>query len=181
MIVGKKIILRTVRESDLAELFELRADIRNMGDYWPLHMLSEAKDRKRFSETGWWEDDHGSLLITDRQNVILGQVNFYKASPVQNAYEVGYRIYTPETRGKGYTTEAVSLFVAFLFETKPVDRIQALILPDNAASRRVLEKCGFTFEGVLRRALFHGGQNIDLHVYSLLRDESRSLKEQLAQ
>jgi RimJ/RimL family protein N-acetyltransferase len=94
MLVGKKIILRTVRESDLPKLYELRADIRNLGEDYPLHMISELLDKKRFSESGWWEPDLGVLLSVDPSGNILGQVNFYKASPVLNAYEIGYRIYT---------------------------------------------------------------------------------------
>jgi len=146
MLIGKRIILRTVGESDLPKLYELRADIRNLGEYYPLHMPSEFLDKKRFSESGWWTDALGSLLITNHQGDILGQVNFYKASPVLNAFEIGYRIYLPENWDKGYATEAVSLFVPFLFELKPVNRIQAMIFPANVGSRRVLEKCGFTFE-----------------------------------
>ena len=179
MLVGKRIILRTVREADLPKLYELRADVRNLGEYYPLHIPSEFLDKKRFNESGWWEPDHGSLLIVDLSENILGQVNFYKASFVLNAYEIGYRIYQPENWGKGYTSEAVALFVPFLFETKPVDRIQAMIFPDNGGSRRVLEKCGFTFEGTLRKALFHHGQNQDLALYSILRSECPPLHTQL--
>ena len=181
MLIGKRIILRTVRESDLPKLYELRVNIRNLGEYYPLHMVSEFLDKKRFNESGWWADDHGSLLITDHPGDILGQVNFYKASPVLNAFEIGYRIYQPENWGKGYTTEAVSLFVPFLFELKPVNRMQAMIFPANVGSRRVLEKCGFTFEGTLRQALFHHGQYEDLALYSILRNECKPLLEQLAQ
>ncbi len=171
MLVGKRIRLRTVRQSDLPKLYELRVDVRNVGEYYPINLVSELLDQKRFSESGWWEPDYGLLLIVDREDQILGQVNFFKASPVMNAYEIGYRIYQPENWGQGYTTEAVRLFVPFVFELKPVERIQALILPGNIGSRCVLEKCGFTFEGTLRRALFLHGQSADLALYSILRSE----------
>jgi len=176
MLSGKRIVLRTVRESDLPRLYERRANIRNMGDYWPLHMISEFLDQKRFRDTGWWSDDHGSLLVTDHADDILGQINFYKVSSALNALEIGYRLYQPENWGKGYATEAVALFVPFLFEIKTVDRIQAMVLPDNVGSRRVLEKCGFTFEGTLRQALFHHGHNCDAHLYSILRSECKPLQ-----
>ncbi|MBM3127209.1 MAG: GNAT family N-acetyltransferase [Chloroflexi bacterium] len=179
MLTGKRIILRTVREADLPKLYELRAVIQNMGEYWPLHMISEFLDKKRFNESGWWAEDHGSLLITDHQGDILGQVNYFKASPVLNAFEIGYRIYQPENWGKGFTSEAVALFVPFLFETKQVDRIQAMISHNNVGSRRVLEKCGFTFEGILRKALFHHGQYQDLALYSILRSECPPLHTQM--
>ncbi len=179
MLVGKRITLRTVRECDLPRLYELRADVRNLGDYYPMRMISELLDKKRFSEKGWWEPDFGFLLIVDRAGYILGQVNFFKASPVLDSYEIGYRLYEMENWSKGYTSEAVALFVPFLFDYKPVDRIQATIFPENIASRRVLEKSGFTFEGTLRRALFHRGDYHDLALYSILRSECPPLQTQL--
>jgi hypothetical protein len=53
MLIGKRVILRTVHESDLPKLYELRANIQNLGEYYPLHMASEFLDKKRFGESGW--------------------------------------------------------------------------------------------------------------------------------
>jgi RimJ/RimL family protein N-acetyltransferase len=180
MLVGEKVILRTLREADLDRLYDLAADVRDMGDYWPLGIPSELRWKKRLSETGWWEEDHGGLLITDREDNVVGQVLFFKAAAYYNAYELGYRIYKPENWGKGYMGEAVSILISFLFETKTVDRIQATCLPGNEGSRKVLEKCGFQFEGVLRKAIFHQGQNRDIHLYSVLRSECSPLADKLA-
>jgi ribosomal-protein-alanine N-acetyltransferase len=179
MLVGKKVILRTVRESDLDTLFELTADVRDAGDHWPLQLRSEHATRKRFQENGWWDDEFGALLITDREDRILGQIVLFKAAVYQNAYEFGYRIFKPDDRGKGYVSEAVSLAVAFLFETKTIDRIQATTLPESKGSRRVLEKCSFAFEGIMRKAMFHRGRSQDLCLYSILRDDTRRLSELL--
>jgi RimJ/RimL family protein N-acetyltransferase len=54
-----------------------------------------------------------------------------------------------------------------------------MIFPDNVGSRRVLEKCGFTLEGTLRKALFHHGRYQDLSLYSVLRNECPPLHMQL--
>lgn len=180
MLVGKKAILRTVRESDLDTLFELTADVRDAGDHWPLQLRSEHAARKRFEENGWWDDEFGALLITDLDDRIVGQIVMFKAAVYQNAYEFGYRIFRPGDRGKGYMPEAVALAVSFLFETKTIDRIQATTLPENEASQRVLEKCGFTFEGTMRSAMFHRGRSSDLRLYSILREDARPLGELLA-
>ena len=180
MLVGNKVVLRTVRESDLGILFELTADVRDAGDHWPLQLRSERAARRRFEENGWWDDQLGVLLITDREDRILGQIVMFKAAVYQNAYELGYRIFKPDDRGKGYMSEAVSLAAAFLFETKTIDRIQATTLPENEGSQRVLEKCGFAFEGIMRRAMFHRGRSQDLRLYSILRDDTLRLSDLLA-
>jgi RimJ/RimL family protein N-acetyltransferase len=46
-----------------------------------------------------------------------------------------------------------------------------VIHPDNDASQRVAEKCGFTLEGTMRKAWFHRGRHQDVQVWSILRDE----------
>jgi ribosomal-protein-alanine N-acetyltransferase len=119
------------------------------------------------------------LLITDHEDNILGQVLFFKPIVYGNAYELGYRIYRSENWGKGYMSEAVSLITAFLFETKTVDRIQATTIAGGEGSQAVLKKCGFQFEGVMRKAVFHQGRSQDLHLFSLLREDCGPLKDRL--
>jgi ribosomal-protein-alanine N-acetyltransferase len=70
-------------------------------------------------------------------------------------------------------TEAVQLMVDYLFGTKHPSRIQLVIAPENAASRRIAEKCGFILEGTARGAFFNDGRSRDLLLYSLLRDDPR--------
>jgi ribosomal-protein-alanine N-acetyltransferase len=55
------------------------------------------------------------------------------------------------------------------FERFPLNRIEAVTDPENDASRRVLLKVGFTFEGLLRQHRFEKGRFVDECCYSLLR------------
>jgi len=171
VLVGRRVTLRTVRPADLEVLFALSDDVRHAGPFYPLEMRQE---------TGWWDDEFGVLLIFDPEDVILGQIVIFRPAAYQNALELGYRLFRPGERGKGVMSEAVSIAVAFLFEARRVERIQATILPGNEASRRVLQKCGFSFEGVMRAAMFHRGQATDLHLHSILGAEARPLCELLA-
>ena len=77
----------------------------------------------------------------------------------------------PDHRDKGYTTEAVKLLVDYLFRSKQIVRVQAECSPENHASVRVLEKAGFTYEGLRRKAVFIQGEYMDGAMYSILRDE----------
>jgi RimJ/RimL family protein N-acetyltransferase len=65
------------------------------------------------------------------------------------ALEVGYWAPT-RFAGQGYTTFAVKLVVTYAFDKLGADRVQVMCDQANAASRRVIEKCGFAFEGVFR-------------------------------
>jgi ribosomal-protein-alanine N-acetyltransferase len=60
--------------------------------------------------------------------------------------EVGYR-FLEQHWGNGYATEAARASIAFGFDELGLDEIVAVTLPDNLASRRVLEKCGLTSVG----------------------------------
>lgn len=59
----------------------------------------------------------------------------------------------PESWGHGYATELVRETLAFAFDDLHADRVIGLVRTTNAASRRILEKCGFTFE---REVMLHG-------------------------
>jgi len=171
MIMGSKVILRTIREADLDTLFDLMSDIRNRGEYFPRHLRPESLTKKEFRETGFWSKTKGSLLICDLENRIVGQIYFFKEPSYYNGLELGYILYDEESRNQGYVSEAVSLLLDFLYSTKNINRIQVLILSANIASKRVAEKCGFKFEGIARGAVFHNGANRDVEVHSILREE----------
>lgn len=179
MLKGKAIHLRTVRESDLEDLYDVLCDIENRGNYDTLGILSEPIFKKDFRDGGFWQENRGTMLILNKENSIIGSISFFKSIPYFNGFEIGFVIHNPKDRGKGYTTEATNIFVAYLFETKEINRLQATTLLENTPSIRVLEKCGFTFEGKARGAMFHKGEYKDAHVYSLLRNESKKLEDLL--
>lgn len=180
MLTGHHVILRTVREADLDGLYDLIADVRTIGDHWPLQIGSESEWIKRFHENGWWTDDFGRLLLTDREGRRLGYLNYYSPSHSYQGLEIGYRIFRPEDRGQGYMSEAIPLFVSYLFGAKTIERIQALVNPGNTGSCHVLERCGFVCEGTIRHSHYDRGQHNDLKMYSILRDEAADLSDLLA-
>jgi len=171
MLKGERIALRLVHESDLNLLYKLHQDIANRGSYYPIKIMAEPVFQKRYRETGFWEDDDGSLLIVDDEDEVIGHIEFFRTVPYLDELELSYQIYTSDQRGKGIATEAVGLMTGYLFDTKKNNRIRLIIHPDNVASRRVAEKCGYKHEGTARGAWFHRGRNQDVEVYALLRDE----------
>jgi RimJ/RimL family protein N-acetyltransferase len=171
MLKGKSITLRLVRESELDQLHTYHLDIDNRGDYFPRGVLSQPAFRKQFQETGFWSKEEGMLVMVSPQDEILGHIEFYKTVNYLDEYELSYQLYAIEQRGKGVTTEAVNLLVRYLFETKQVNRIRLIIHPDNRASRRLAEKCGFKHEGTARGAWYNKGRHQDVEVYAILHED----------
>ncbi len=79
-------------------------------------------------------------------------------------------------RGRGIATEAVRLLAGWGFGVLGVERLEAMIHPENLASQRVAERCGFTREGLLRAHMLKANseQRRDSLVYGLLAGELRS-------
>ena len=71
--------------------------------------------------------------------------------------------------GRGIMTKAIQLMIAYAFTNLDVVRIQAGVLSNNPRSMRVLEKSGFTKEGVLKNNLIKNGVILDEHIYGMVK------------
>lgn len=91
--------------------------------------------------------------------------------------EIGYWLAEPFW-GQGVVTAAVQALCEWAFTNFDLVRLQARVFDTNPASRRVLEKAGFTYEGRLQQAATKRGKTMDLHIYALLRsDHQRGAEE----
>lgn len=172
MIKGKSITLQLVTERYLDLLYVFHSDISNRGDYFPLKIMPEPLFKAKFKETGFWSEEFSQLLIINEQDAIIGSIWAMKTVPYFDALEIGYIIYNRKNDGKGYMTEALSLFVDYLFKVKTINRLEIRILPGHLASEKLALKCGFAFEGTVKGAIFHHGKHQDLRQYALLRNQT---------
>ncbi len=179
MIEGKNIVLRTVHPDELDKLYKLIYSIKDKGPYWHLNIQSYKDFFKEYQSTGFWSNEEGRMLIENRDGVIVGEILYFKGLDYQSGYEVGYELFGDEHYGKGYMSEALLLFCAYMFSVRPINRIQVNCMENNMGSRKVVEKCGFTYEGTMRLATFNQGSYHNLRLYSLLREECPPLKSLL--
>ena len=173
MLTGRTVRLRPVRSGDLDSLYDAHIAIAARGAFYPLGVHSESAFKREFAEHGFWQKTEGTLLILAPDDVVVGHVEFFRPVGYWDAFELGYQLQDPRHAGKGYTTEAAQPLIDYLFGTKREHRIQLVVAPRNAASRRIAEKCGFTLEGTVRGAFFNEGRNQDVLLYSLLRPDPR--------
>lgn len=82
---------------------------------------------------------------------------------------VGYFV-SQHVNGRGIATEALRQVVDFAFARVDLHRVQAAVMPRNEKSRRVVEKVGFSFEGLAKHYLQIHGVWEDHHIFSITRE-----------
>lgn len=113
-----------------------------------------------------------NLAVEERESgELIGSVGLHviDAAPDGAHYGLGYFI-RPDLWNRGYATEAVRVALGFVFAGNAW-RVTASCLAENLGSRRVLEKCGFNQEGLLKQHTWHDGQWKDCAVYGRVREK----------
>lgn len=97
------------------------------------------------------------VLLKDNTNV-----GYVQLIPIEEGFEVGYHIGSEYTK-KGYASEALKAFLEYIMPQKGIDEVYGICVSENAASKKVLEKCGFQkeFEGIGE----YQGENRDIVKY----------------
>ncbi|MBK8979301.1 MAG: GNAT family N-acetyltransferase [Planctomycetes bacterium] len=162
--------LRPFRADDAAAIAPLmndRAVWRNLRDRVP-HPYDLA-DAQAFL-AGVVGVEPPQVWAIDVDGAAVGAVGLRPRDDVhRRSLEIGFWIGSP-FQGRGIVSAAVPRVCAYAFATWPeLVRIHAEVFAWNAASARVLGKCGFVREGVLRRAVFKDGELTDLWIFGLLR------------
>lgn len=169
------IFLRSVCDDDLNAVYRVYSD-RNaclQSGAKPVNSLVEAREYlERMIK------NRDTFAIADRHSAkAIGFISVRRDIHRFNKkrYMLGY-ILLGEYRGQGIMPAAVALALRQAFLTFGADVVSAAHFPDNTASRRVLEKCGFTREGRLRREYVRfDGQVLDSVMYSMLYEEYKNL------
>lgn len=166
-LTTERLTLRPFREDDVQALYAYSKDEavgRNAG-WKPHESLQESDDILHLvflNQPSVWAVERRS------DGRLMGSAGLITDSARQygSARSLGYALGV-DYWGQGYMTEAVRAVIRFGFEQMGLDLISATCYPDNAGSRRVLEKCGFQYEGTLHRAelLYNGEIKDHLHFY----------------
>lgn len=108
-------------------------------------------------------------IVIDGQAV--GSIGiFVKDDVYEKSAELGYWLSEDYWR-KGIMSKAVQIICKEAFESFDIIRIFAEPFADNAGSRRVLEKAGFTYEGTMRNGIYKNAEIHSYCMYSILREE----------
>jgi len=175
MLEGPNINLRIMEQEDIPLYHTWFNTPEIVGIYNANPFRQRSKDllKNTLSNLG---DNLQIFIIEKKDGSKIGIIIYFmvKGGPVE-LLEIGYLI-IPSERRKGFCKEAVTIFVDYLFLTKNISRIQATADIRNIGSHKVLEKTGFTREGIIRDMIFNQGNWRDFALYSILRKEWKEPK-----
>lgn len=169
------VLLRPWAELDVPAALIERSDASVDRFQWPHDArYTEADARQFFIEQEQarlrGEELHFAFVTPASPSEVLGGGSLYAVDPRHGRAAVGYWL-APQARGHGIATHAVRLLARHAFEKLEIARLELTCAPDNLASQRVAERCGFTREGVLRSHIPYKGGRRDTVIYSLLAGE----------
>ena len=178
---GERVAIRAFGPADIEELCELRTRNRDFLAPWePLrtptfHTLAGQRAEIERDRHEWAADRTYAFAIVDaREGTMIGRIAL--ANIVRGAWEnatMGYFVDQAHGR-RGVATEAVGLALTFAFGPCRLHRVQAAVMPHNAASKRVLEKNGFRHEGFSPRYLRLAGSWRDHELFAVTVEERPS-------
>ena len=153
---------RTARETSHAALTRWEPDWQPeelSRQYFARTLKFKRRARLRAQRLGFFAFNKDSQTLIGA--VTLSNISFGN----QFSGEVGYWV-TSHASGKGYASQMVGMVSELGIETLGLQRLQAACQPENLASRRVLEKNDFKYEGLARQWLFINGAWRDHEIWA---------------
>ena len=180
----ERMTLRLPEHGDWRQWSELREASAEFLVKWEPVWSNDHLTRRAFTNRVYWAqraEAQGTalpmLLIRREDNQLLGALTLdnIRRGPSQTG-TFGYWIGQPFAR-QGYMREAIMALTHHAFTRMDLSRIEAACLPENSASRGVLETCGFKYEGVAQSYLQINGRWRNHVLYSNLRHDRRGKTE----
>ncbi|MBV9165042.1 MAG: GNAT family N-acetyltransferase [Solirubrobacterales bacterium] len=156
LVLTERLRCERLRREHSAELAPMLLDPRVVRTLWPRDEPPTEQDvnSSTASHVGHWERyGFGLWLLRDRDTGgVVGRGGLqYTYVPGLNEVEAAWAI-APERWGQGLATELAQAAIVAAFNTLKLLQIVAVTLPDNIASRRVMEKTGFVYEREIEHA-----------------------------
>lgn len=173
----ERLVLRRFVETDVPAVFKNWTSDDKVTEFlrWPTQKSAEETKSvldniiKKYGEKDFYS---WAIVLNNNIEEPIGMINVVDIKEqldiLQIAYCVGRKWWN-----RGIASEALAGIIPFLFEQVKANRIEGSHDPENPGSGKVMEKCGFKYEGTLRQADFNNRGIADAAVYSILASEYR--------
>lgn len=172
-IVTDRLLLRNYCEGDLENLHRLKSDPL-VWKYSSNNSTNDVDDTRIILENLIKKYSEGlndfQALFLKNSDEYIGEAGILSLNKKSQRAVIGYNL-IPKFWGRGYATEITAALVKCLFEQLNVERVEALVIEENIASRKVLEKSGFLAEGLLRNFAYIDNNYCNVYYYGMIRKD----------
>ena len=175
-ISSKRLTLRPVEEVDLDDLLDTNGDseVTRFLPYATWQSRDDGLAWLRRMETLATSGTSRQLVLARNTDAkVIGTLLLFRYDEPSARLEVGYAL-GRDHWGKGLMAEALEAICDHAFSTLSIRRMEAEVNPSNIASNRLMQRIGFTLEGVLRKRWVAKGVAYDSNFYGCLAEDWRS-------
>lgn len=166
-------ILREQEERDIPEFHAYYTD--PIVNEYILAEIPKTIEETRY-ELNYWRNifyaNDGIYFTIARKydDKMIGSIGLTTYNRYHNRIELSYDM-AKEYWGLGIMSAATRTLIKYTFETLKINRLEAITSTFNEPSFKLLERCGFVYEGCLRQHRYHRGKFVDVYSFSILREE----------
>ena len=172
----ERLILRKVLYSDQQDIYEYARNPAvakhvlwqpHQSEFDTIQFLNLVYEAYNHNKAAPW------AIELKESHKVIGTVGFVNWNRVNNEAEIGFAL-SELYWNRGIVTEAVKKIVSFGFQKMELTKIISRCKEQNIGSFRVLEKCGFSFNGISKNNMFIKGKLEDMRLYSYLAEDFRN-------
>jgi RimJ/RimL family protein N-acetyltransferase len=169
MLQGRLVRLRAPERTDLS------AFVRWFNNPEVTRFLLRSPPMGMAEEVEWYDglqqrpDRHFCIETLDGR--LIGNLGLIRLEWINRSAELGVMIGEKEFWGRGYGTDAILIFLDYLFDELGLNRIFLYCHVDNVRARRCYEKCGFSHEGTFRQHHYKEGEYVDCVAMAILKED----------
>ena len=179
-IETERLILRKFTADDLSAIFHNWTSDEKVTEFlrWPTHKSIDITKRVLESWLLEYEkpDFYQWAIIPKEIGEPIGTISVIELNEKTEKVHIGYCLGSRWWHC-GFTSEAFTAVIAFLFEEVKVNRIETWHDSQNPNSGKVMQKCGLIYEGTLRQADWNNKGIVDACVYGILASDYRANKK----
>lgn len=171
MISTKRLILRTLLNSDFDDIYEMYSDEETC-KYLLHEPLDENNKSSMFIDTlqkDNFDSEGGLNLAVILEDKVIGVLSAWRTE-MKDTAEIGFT-FNKNFSGKGYASEAALALLDFLFVQKELHRVIANCDARNTASAKLCERIGMRKEAHFIQDYWSKGEWTDSFIFAVLKEE----------
>ncbi len=169
----ERLILRQLDKKDSLDMYEYSC-LEEVTRYllWSPHENKNYTYRYLCQVQGYYKNGgyYDWAVVERATDKMIGTCGFANIDSDNNRGEIGY-VLNPDFWGRGYAPEAVRAVLDYGFTYLGIHRAEAKYMVGNDRSRRVMEKCGMTFEGIQKDLMLVKGEYRDIGICSVIKED----------